>query len=203
MPIRKIEFFLDKFYHIYNRGSEKKIIFKNQGDHFYFLRQITKYKKQFDVKVIVYILMPNHFHFVLKESEHQSTPGVSETPGVKDFGIKKFMHALQTSYAKYFNQKYQASGHVFQGRFKSILVDKEAYLNFLSCYIHVNAQEAGLVDKAKDWPYSSLPDYLGLRAGTSPNKDYLPLDMDYKVLLKDYLEYKEERDKVIKNYIDF
>ncbi len=113
------------------------------------------------------------------------------------------MHKLQTAYAMYFNQKYQVSGHVFQGRFKSILVDREAYLNFLSCYIHVNAQEAGLVDKAEDWLYSSLLDYLGLRAGTIPDKDCLLLDMDYKILFEDYLEYKEERDGMIKRYIDF
>ena len=210
MPVRKIEFFPNKFYHIYNRGSEKKIIFKNQDDYFYFLRQIKKYKKQFDIKVVVYNLMPNHFHFILKEPEYQSTPGVLEPEAgpprrgpASNGSISKFMHKLQTAYAMYFNQKYQVSGHVFQGRFKSILVDREAYLNFLSCYIHVNAQEAGLVDKAEDWLYSSLLDYLGLRAGTIPDKDCLLLDMDYKILFEDYLEYKEERDGMIKRYIDF
>ncbi|RLD08148.1 MAG: transposase [Chlamydiae bacterium] len=214
MPLRQTEFVPDNFYHIYNRGNEKKIIFHDRQDYFYFLKKIKQYKKLSQVKIICYILMPNHFHFILSEPEEDLNAGrlTTESDAFKSnrlreplkapgASISRFMYLLQMSYAQYFNQKYNSSGHVFQGRFQSILINRDDYLEFLSCYIHLNAFTAGLVKLSSLWQFSSLPDYLFLRNGSIPDKEFLPVGEEYQHLLDDYLELKKERENAIRDLI--
>ena len=81
------------------------------------------------------------------------------------------MLSLQTSYAKAINRRYDRVGHLFQGPFKNILVDKNEYLLHLSRYIHINPVIAGLVPNPEDWEFSSFRDYVGLRDGTLPQPE--------------------------------
>ncbi len=87
---------------------------------------------------------------------------------VSENGISDLMLSLQTSYAKAINKRYNRVGHLFQGPFKNILVDKNEYLLHLSRYIHINPVIAGWVANPEDWEFSSFRDYVGLRAGTLP-----------------------------------
>lgn len=160
------------YYHIYNRGVAKQKIFLDIKDYKVFLiylkESLTEQKpvkvpftlqgqsfkgiprpvKNFlnKIEIIVYCLMPNHFHILLKQNEQDS--------------MEKLMRSLITRYAQYFNKKYDRVGHVFQGRYKAVLVTKDEYLLHLSRYIHLNPQE-----NVKDLinAYSSYADYLGLR----------------------------------------
>ena len=100
------------------------------------------------VELVSFCLMPNHFHLLVKE--------------VAEGGIAKYLQRIQVGYTIYFNTKYSASGHVFQGRYKSVHVKDDRQLMHLSAYIHRNPRElAGWKGKEFEYPWSSLQDYTG------------------------------------------
>ncbi|HEY4502594.1 MAG TPA: transposase [Candidatus Paceibacterota bacterium] len=189
---RKISFAPGEFYHLYNRGVEKRTIFSDENDWrrfqktLFFLnntfsvdwrivrdKPFSTFKKDSLVAIGAYCLMPNHFHLLVKE--------------VREGGISMFMEKITTSHAKYFNKKYERVGALFQGTFKSEHVASDEYLKYLFAYIHLNPvklvepkwKEMGLKDmmKVKDYlgkfSYSSYADYLG-RSG----EERLILDKD-------------------------
>ena len=91
--------------------------------------------------------MPNHFHLILKET--------------KEGGISKFMQRLADAYAKYFNSRYDRTGHLFGGRFQSVHVNRNAYLNYLSAYVHLNPKELLKWKRREiDYPWSSFQDFV-------------------------------------------
>jgi len=147
MALRKQSFVPGEFYHLYNRGTEKRIIFKDTHDyrHFLFLMyicnstrsiELRKIGENFDrgetlVDIGVYCLMPNHFHILVHEK--------------KEGGISKYMLKLMTSYSMYFNKKYKRTGKLYEGVFKSVHANTDRYLKYLYSYIHLNP--AKLIDK--------------------------------------------------------
>lgn len=100
------------------------------------------------MEFVAYCLNPNHYHFILKQ--------------LRDGGIKNLMHKLSTSYTNFFNVKYKRTGSLFQGPFKSVHIDSNEYLLYLSAYVNKNNFIHGY-NKNDNWPYSSLADYLGKR----------------------------------------
>ena len=183
MSTRKTSFVIGEFYHLYNRGNSKQKIFLNKKDYCRFvdllyavnreekfnfsdsLKGISIYEKTSEnplVAIGAYCLMPNHFHILV-------------TPIVED-GVSKFMQKLSTAYVMYFNQKYNRTGALFEGKFKSQYVDNDRYLKYLFSYIHLNPlkliwkdwREMVIKDKKRairylsEYQYSSLPDYLGM-----------------------------------------
>lgn len=136
-----------QLYHIYNRSVLKIPLFKCAADYDRFKLKIVHYKKLYPVKILAYCLMPNHFHFLIREPENPLSEKISNS--------SKFLQNLQNAYAKYFAIKYKHSGRVFQGVFKSKRIDSDAYLNEIVRYIHENPVRKKLVATPKDWPYSS------------------------------------------------
>lgn len=120
-------FYQGAYYHVYNRGNRKQNIFIQRRDYERFLKRAREYKDKFGITILCYCLMPNHFHFLLRQD--------SELP------VTAFMLRLGTSYAKYFNIKYEEVGSLFQDRFKTKLVETDEYLLELSRYIHRNPLE--------------------------------------------------------------
>lgn len=157
MPYRKTVFANNHFYHIYNRGVAKQLIFLGNQDKYVFLKRINQFyqevlavKKQKIplVSIHVFCLMPNHFHLIVRQE--------------KNNGITIFLRKLATSYAMYFNKKYDRVGPLFQGRFKAKLVDKDEYIIHLSRYIHLNPLLlVSSPEKLETYPFSSLTTYLG------------------------------------------
>ena len=163
MPIRKTIFANNYYYHIYNRGVEKRTIFEDEDDYktfieilvYYLTPDKTKPPKVFSRKpqvkishslsMLCYCLMPNHFHFLVKQKKNK--------------GVVSLMHALGITYSMYFNKKYDRVGSLFQGRFKAKLVDKDEYLLQLSKYIHLNPKEF-YKKTLGSYPYSSYRFYL-------------------------------------------
>ncbi|MBU2595515.1 transposase [Patescibacteria group bacterium] len=174
MPSKNIlkEYIQGGYYHVYNRGVEKKKIFKSKQDYIVFLRFLKEYllppkhsdllelqkicprrnpiNCYEDIKLLAYCLMPNHFHLFLKQKSEK--------------GLETFMRALSTNYVMYFNQKYNRVGPLFQSRYKAVYIDNEAYYLHISRYIHNNPREL----LARDGPlykysFSSYQDYLGKR----------------------------------------
>jgi REP element-mobilizing transposase RayT len=147
-------------HHIYNRGSQKMTLFSHPKDYSRFLLKIQEYKERYPVEILAYCLMPNHFHFLIREPD-DDPKGPSRPLGSN---IADFLHILQTAYAKYFQAIHpDFSGRVFQGTYKSKLVEKDPYFLQLFAYIHDNPVRKGLVQKPESWPYSSYLGLIGVR----------------------------------------
>lgn len=162
------QFANDCYYHIYNRGVEKRITFQEEKDYLRFLETLDFYRKSPQlmklsdfrrtktnikpvdgqvelVKILSYCLMPNHFHLLIKQ----------ELEG----GISTFFRKISDSYTRYFNTKYKRVGSLFQGVFKAKLIESDEYLLQLSKYIHRNLSPLEKWE-ARSYPYSSYSYYL-------------------------------------------
>ena len=134
-------------WHITSRGNEQRPIFLDDEDRLAFLALLARAIVRHDWILHAYVLMTNHFHLVL------------ETPQCT---LSRGMHWLNTCYVQYFNRKYKRSGHLFQGRFKGILVDSNEYFLEVCRYTVLNPVRAGMVEKAGDYVWSSYRATAGL-----------------------------------------
>ncbi len=226
---RRIKFSVEEYYHIYNRGTDKRIIFEDEADYERFLGLLYACNKHasFTVRDIsdspgglasgrilekllglecrvpvvaigAYVLMPNHFHILIKE--------------IKGGGISKFMHDLSTAFTMYFNEKNQRKGGLFEGTFKARHVDFDQYLKYIFSYIHLNPvkliepkwKEGGIrvLSKAKEflstYPYSSYFDYQGQNRECAKIldrdqfPDYFSSTVDCNKHINDWLLFKDQ-----------
>lgn len=167
MPYRKTVFLNDHFYHIYNRGVEKRKIFSDVSSYNRFIDTLYYYQfsgpkpkfstqKRFRridfnknpkiIEIICYCLMPNHFHILIKQ--------------LKKGGIQEFIRKALNSYTKYFNTKNKRVGPLFQGEFKDTFIETEEQLLHLSRYIHLNPYVSEITENLETYPYSSYPNYI-------------------------------------------
>lgn len=182
--MRKTQFTEGEYYHVYNRGADKRTVFMDQRDYerftyllfacndtkpllnsqFYYrgFASIEKYPREREqlVDIVCFCLMPNHFHLLLR-------------PRI-DTGVSLFMQKLGTGYTMYFNTRHKRNGNLFQGLFKDVHIDREEYLTHVTRYIHLNPaemqeprwKEEGIKDWnkthefVKNYPWSSYSDYL-------------------------------------------
>jgi putative transposase len=216
MSIRKVAFVPGEYYHIYNRGNSKQIIFRDEEDRTRFLDllyisnsfknfnifDIRKFSSIFEIErgnplvhIGAYVIMPNHFHILITESENGS--------------ISKFMQKLSTAYAMYYNQKYKRVGGLFEGKFKSRHATNDKYLKYLFSYIHLNPikliqpkwKEEGIrnrkevIEYLDKYLYSSYFDYKGIERCHSSilSKDVFP----------EYFPTKNSFDKEIFDWINY
>jgi REP element-mobilizing transposase RayT len=161
----------DAVYHVTTRGSAREPIFEDSFDREAFLEILIQSKNSYDVRIFAYVLMDNHFHLLL------------ETPKAN---LGQFMRRFNITYTSYFNRTHKRVGHLYQGRYKSILVDRENYLSELSRYIHLNPIRTKSIEKRTpeeqwkyliNYPWNSLKGYLGL----SNKKPFI----DYSLVLAD------------------
>ena len=212
---RTISFSEGEYYHIYNRGVEKRDIFMERRDYDRFIKLLyatnstkpvvyreieNKLFSEIDreqqlVAIGAYCLMPNHFHLLVKE--------------MSEGGISKFMEKLGTGYSMYFNKKYKRSGFLFQGNFKAEHVDSDEYLKYLYSYIHLNPvklidpewKKFGIRDAASAKKFlegyrdSSYLDYLSrereekLILSKNEFPRYFDTPKDFGAYVHDWLEY--------------
>ncbi|MFA6514961.1 MAG: transposase [Candidatus Paceibacterota bacterium] len=211
MSIRKVNFVRGEYYHIYNRGNSKQKIFHDKEDYQYFLRLLfiangeEKFKFHFLegnvyeakrgnqlVAIGAYVLMPNHFHLLITE--------------IEEGGISKFLHKVSSGYSHYYNKKYERTGSLFEGKFKSEYVYNDRYLKYLFSYIHLNPikliqknwKEEGIKNKQKvlifinNYKYSSYKDYLEIirQENSIINKEFFPNYFPFKDLfLKEIFDW--------------
>lgn len=200
MPSRTIPFVNNQFYHIYNRGSEKRQIFDSKKEYQHFTKAIKYYqlegpKPKFSrfsnlslfkpelskniVDIIAYCLMPNHFHFLIKQ--------------IKEGGITEFVSKLTNSYTKYYNTKHNRVGPLFQGEFKSVLVDYDEQLLHLSRYIHLNPLVAYLVKDLTNYEWSSYNEYIDNKKESICSKQgilaFFKSSEEYKQFVLDQADY--------------
>lgn len=202
------------YYHVYNRGVDKRIIFQDDQDYRVFLAYLKALLSQTvdetnhplldvtgfnpvrsvrfrpietlygKVELLAYCLMPNHFHLLIKQ--------------IDATGMSQLVKRLITSYSMYFNKKYARSGHLFEGIYKAASIDEESYLLHVSRYIHLNPD--GLTgfnpvsDPVSEYPYSSYAYYLGKKNAEWLNTEMILSFFKTKeknpLLLKDFLSYE-------------
>jgi putative transposase len=134
------------FYHVTSRGNERKTVFQSNRDREKYLSYLESAHERYGAVIHVYCLMGNHYHLLL------------ETPRGN---LSKILHYINGAYTTYFNIKRGRSGHLFQGRYKGILVDKDEYCKELSRYIHLNPVRAGMVKAPLEYPWSSYQYFVG------------------------------------------
>ncbi|MDW7711601.1 MAG: transposase [Deferrisomatales bacterium] len=135
------------FYHVTSRGNERKEIFRSRRDRVKFLEYLESATVRYGFAVHAYCLMTNHYHLLVETPEGNLAQGMRHVNG---------------AYTTYFNVKRQRSGHLLQGRYKAILVEKDEYAEELSRYIHLNPVRAGAARNPEGYPWSSYAAYVGL-----------------------------------------
>jgi len=133
------------FYHVLTRGNQRQDIFKDLTDHHKYLQILGSYKERYGYLLYAYVLMKNHVHLLI---ETQETP------------LSKILQGINQRYTMYFNRKYRTVGHLFQGRCKVILCDRDAYLLVLTKYIHYNPIRAKITKTLQGYPWSSHHAYF-------------------------------------------
>jgi len=132
------------FYHLLSRGNEHKDIFIDDGDRHMFLDTVGEMAERFAIDIFAYVLMDNHYHILAR---------------TQCANLTKAMHWFGATYTIRFNYRHSRSGHLFQGRYKSIVVQNDAYMLQLSCYIHRNPVRGGIVQRLADYHWSSYRAY--------------------------------------------
>lgn len=147
MPRSPRQDFAGAWHHVMNRGIDRAPLFRVDGDYRRFLIELREACGAFRVEVHAYCLLSNHYHLVL----HTPQATLSGT-----------MQRMAARYTQAFNRSHQRDGPVFRGRFKSVIVESDAQLTHLTRYVHCNPVQAGLVDRAEAWAWSSAGAYLGV-----------------------------------------
>lgn len=180
MPRKPREMALGEYYHVLSRGNNKQTLFHEAGDYEYYLRALGHYRLKYGVSIFHYCLMTNHVHLLLRSDQ-------------KSEGITKMMHGLQMVYAFYFKRRRDATGHVFEDRFRHILIDSEAYLLECGRYIERNPLRARMVRGPGDYRWSSYSFYAFGKADEIVTSDplYETLGLAKEDRQKSYREYVE------------
>ena len=216
MSIRKKPFVPNEYYHIYNRGNSKQKIFHDQEDYFRFIGLLyacnsvnnfriyglNERESPYDfercvllVDIGAYCLMPNHFHILITQTEKGN--------------ISKFMQKVTTAYVMYYNKKYERTGSLFEGKFKSEHANNDRYLKYLFSYIHLNPiklidknwKENGVSNKKEaldflsQYQYSSYVDCLG--------KERIQNKILNQKVFPNYFPTKKEFSKEIFEWVSF
>lgn len=200
MSYQQALFANSEFYHLYNRGVEKRSTFLSDHDRQRFLQTLSYYRftnppakfsarnrpifkiktagKSVFVEIVCFCLMPNHFHLIVKQ--------------VEEYGITKFVSKVLNSYTKYFNTKHGRVGPLFQGSFKAKRIETEDMLIHLSRYIHLNPLIDYLTKDLSTYMFSSFPEFIRNKEGfcqTSYVLDQFVDPLKYQQFVLDQEDY--------------
>jgi len=217
MPYRKTIFVNNEIYHTINRSIEEQTIFKGKRDYqraldlidfyrynhpplrFSHYNRLPKNEKEKFIKnlkengkpvveILAFCLMPNHFHFLLRQ--------------IREKGVQSFMRNFQDSFARYFNTKYHRVGLLFQGMFKAVRIETDEQLIHVSRYIHLNPVSSYIVEigDLENYPWSSFPEYLGKHpqgfTNPTPLLDFFKSRTAYKEFVFNQADYQRRLQKI-------
>lgn len=166
-------------YHITARGNERKSIYRTDEDRHVFIGLLVQAIERYQLILHAYVLMDNHYHLLLETTEAN---------------LSLAMRHLNGGYTSYFNRSHNRIGHLFQGRYKAILVEKESYLLELSRYIHLNPNRAKMKIKLEQYPWSSYQDYIGSRIA--------PAWLNREPVLKNINERTDRAQTAYKKFVE-
>ncbi len=175
----------DAVYHVFSRGNERKSIFRSAHDYNLFLDILSDSALTYNFLVHAYSLMPNHFHILIE---------------TKDPNLSYIMKRLLGLYTQRFNRRHKRVGHLFQGRYKALLVDKDAYFLQVSRYIHLNPVKAKLTKYPEDHEYSSMRYYLKEKSPNFLHKDFTLGQFESSAMYRSFvLEGLNDQQDILKN----
>jgi putative transposase len=170
-------------YHVTSRGDHREAVFRDDQDRQTHLEIMAQAMDRFDAQVLAYCQMGNHFHLVLH---------------TRRANLSRLMRHVNGVYTQAFNRRHGLTGHLFQGRFKAILVDRDAYLLALCRYVERNPVAAVLVKKAQAWPWSSYRAHVGL----APTPEWLDSDGLHGYLLGRPVDGARSRQRAVAMYVE-
>jgi REP element-mobilizing transposase RayT len=162
MPQKRPDYLANHYYHFYNRGAHKVSIFREPDNYLFVLHKVKQYLAELELTMIVYCLMPNHYHFVTRQD------------GGHAAGL--LLQRIFNSYSKAYNKRYQHSGTLFEDNYKVKPVLTTSYLLHLCRYIHGNPVKDGLVADLADWPYSNYLEWIGQRNGSLYDPEFVQMN---------------------------
>jgi len=165
------------FYHVITRGNQKQKIFKNPLDYRKFIEILIGYKQRYHFHLYAYILMSNHVHLLIE---------------TRDIPLSKILQGVNQRYTMYYNRRYKTVGHLFQGRYKAILCDRDRYLLALLKYIHYNPLRAKIAESLDQYPWSSHRAYFT----KSERSEFLDTDLVLRM-------FSENKGRARKQYAMF
>jgi len=164
MPKPRPAYLPGLYYHIYNRGCSRLSIFKEPENYLFVLRKLKLYAQRYKLTLIAFCLMPNHYHFLIRQDgEHAA-------------GL--LPQRVFNSYSKAYNLRYRHSGTLFEDNYKVKPVKTSAHLLHLCRYIHINPVKHGFAKDPADWPYSNYLEWMGLRAGTHYDPEFVRINFE-------------------------
>ena len=166
------------FYHVIARGNQGDHVFSNDEDKAYLIGILSKAHERYDLVIYAYCIMGNHYHLLME---------------TREANLSKAMHFVGSSFASYMSRR-GALGHIFSGRYKAILVEKEEYLVTLSRYIHLNPVAAGIVDNPQDYPWSSCRFYY--------RKESIPHWLDMTWIIGEFGSSSESAEYAYRQFIE-
>jgi putative transposase len=175
----------DTFYHVFNRGNERRAVFRDSQDYEGFLSRLGRCSQRFSLAIYAYVLMGNHYHLLVR---------------TRQANLSVAIQWLGVSYSTWHNARHGRIGHLFQGRFKSFLIAEDSYLYRLLLYIHRNPLRAGLVKRLADYPWSSYRALTYGRGGPAwfdRRLVYEQFDMDGKHFREAVHGYDEKLDDLL------
>ena len=190
MKPRRPDYAPEQYYHIYNRGARRLSIIREKENYFFILKKVKQYCIKYQLTIIAYCLMPNHYHFLVRQDG--------------EYRAGLLPQRVFNSYTKAYNKRYDHSGTLFEGPYEAIHVDTYNYLLHLCRYIHANPVKDGLVAGLEDWEFTNYAEFIGTREGTLIDNEFVKDNFDspqsYTAFVKDYLLTRDLPDD-IKGYL--
>ena len=173
------------FYHVITRGNQRQKVFLEEKDFLKYLEFLSDYKDRYGFWIYAYVLMSTHVHLLIE---------TGQVP------LSKILQGINQRFTMYFNWRYGTVGHLFQGRYKAILCDKDAYLSSLVKYLHCNPVRGGVVRRAEEYRWSSHREYLGMKKNGLVDTGLLlgMFSEDLKRGRRLYREYMRREEKTSK-----
>jgi len=169
------------FYHLHNRGAHRQTLFREPANYLFVLHNPKKYCRELHLSMIAYCLLPNHYHFLIRQNE--------EHPA----GL--LCQRLFNSYSKAYNKMYSHSGTLFESRYHARALQNDPNLFHLCRYIHANPVKHGLVECPEDWPYSNYLEWIGERGGGLVDREFIaghfPDPRGYAAFVADFLSSRQ------------
>jgi len=202
MPRRTTPFLPDQYYHFYNRGNNRQAVFFERDNYLYFLQKIKKHLRE-TVDVLVYCLMPTHYHILVQvkpPADQTSAEQISEflknseisSVKASSAEVSTAMMRLSVSYTKAINKRFNRVGALFQGQFHGKPITSYAHLLNLCVYIHANPVKDDLVALPEKWEYSNYLEWMSLREGTLVNRKFIAdtfgTPEEYQKLVSEYIK---------------
>ena len=189
MRLKSAEFTAGQFYHIYNRATGNELLFRDNTDYLKCISLLKQYYHPEHFAFLAYCLMPNHYHILL----HQ----------ISDYDFSKCFGSVWYRFSAYYNKKHNRKGVLYAGKMQHIGIRDEKYLFNLCAYIHLNPVKASLVDKAEDWEWSNLMDWLQIRNGIMVDREiidaYFPDSFGYLHALHDLADGLTDKKMLLDN----